>query len=284
MSGSKVRLTPVRSRGERRRGRKERRGVREEKELMQGDDEKVRRHLFFFLQHLVFSRSKNIIKALHKSSTYERPLPRVPICTCNVLCIYCSLGHCCFSYLLLSRCQADGKPCTMLPTSCALFQLLKGTGPDGVCVCGCVCLQVYTLAPGSSRTGTIPTGSSMQSLSPSLLLLLFIKSICVGLYRRHVCVFIVKNTVCRMEVCNGGGGSWLYKLLKKKTWFLFCICPPLLLGLLLFCYFPFFFKPAAKKFGWHSGKWSGGYFLQLSHDNCKETVWSLNGSSSKLWH
>ena len=52
--------------------------------------------------------------------------------TCKALCIYCSQGYCCYCYSLFSRCQADGKPCTMLPTSCALFQLLKGTGPDGV--------------------------------------------------------------------------------------------------------------------------------------------------------
>ena len=124
------------------------------------------------------------IKALYSPSTNSPifckqrpyPLPCVSIYTCYALCIYCSQGYCCYCYLLLSRCQADGKSCTMLPTSCALFQLLKGTGPDGVrpCVCVCVCvrvcvlcvcLQVYTLAPGSSRTGTNPTGSSMQRLS-----------------------------------------------------------------------------------------------------------------------
>lgn len=72
-------------------------------------------------------------------------LPFFSMCTCKATCIYCSQGYCCRSDLLLSCCQAVGKPCTMLPTSCALFQLLKGTGPDGVwarmCVSVCVCVS-----------------------------------------------------------------------------------------------------------------------------------------------
>lgn len=77
----------------------------------------------------------------------------------NSGCISCSQGYCCCS--LLSRCQADGKPCTMLPTSCALFQLLKGTGPDGMCVCACVCvfaaaqIQWSALIFSADRTETL---------------------------------------------------------------------------------------------------------------------------------
>lgn len=145
-----------------------------------------------------------------------------------------------------------------------------------VCVCVCVCLQVYTLAPGSSRTGTIPTGSPMQSLSPSFLLL-FIKSICVGLYRRHVCVLIVKKTVCRIGVWWWWGVAGYTKLLFRSTWILFCTWPCLLLGLPLFCvifhlirfifyiFFPVsYLKPAAKKSGWHSVKWSKGFVFVIS--------------------
>lgn len=185
MSGSKVRLTPVRSRGERL-GRKKREGERakEEKEFMMG------MAASFWTSWVLKSR-----KLLHGPSTNSPifceqrphpapyPLPCVSIYTCNALRIYCSQGYCCYCYLLLSCCQADGKPCTMLPTSCALFQLLKGTGPDGVCVCECVCVcaricacvcVVYTLAPGSFRTGTSPTGSSMQRLPYSLFLSLLL--------------------------------------------------------------------------------------------------------------
>ena len=83
---------------------------------------------------------KGITVSFNNSHNFlqTKALSAASICTCNDLCIYCSQGYCCYCYLLLSRCQADGKPCTMLPTSCALFHLLKGTGPDGVCVCVCV--------------------------------------------------------------------------------------------------------------------------------------------------
>lgn len=176
MSGSKVRLTPVRSRGERQRGRKERERAKEEKEFMLGTARKCGR---IFLNILCAETQKELFAPSTNSPIFCKqrpyPLPRVSIYTCNALCIYCSQGYSCYCYLLLSCCQADGKPCTMLPTSCALFQLLKGTGPDGACVpvfcaCVCVCLQVYTLAPGSPRTGTSPSGSSMQRFSLSRLL------------------------------------------------------------------------------------------------------------------
>ncbi len=216
MSGSKVRLTPVRSRGERQRGRRRERESKGRERLYVLYGEKAWPHLF---EHPVCqSPVKSALLSFNKFSSFlqTKGLSCVSIYTCNALCIYCSQGYCCYCYLQLSRCQADGKPCTMLPTSCALFQLLKGTRPDGVCVCVClcvcvcvsvcvcvcvcvcvwekermcvcVCLQVYTLAPGFSRTGTSPTGSSMQRLSLSLLTIT--ERICVGLYMGNVCVCV----------------------------------------------------------------------------------------------
>lgn len=201
MSGSKVRLTPVRSRGERQRGRKERERAKEEKEFMLGTARKCGR---IFLNILCAETQKELFAPSTNSPIFCKqrpyPLPRVSIYTCNALCIYCSQGYSCYCYLLLSCCQADGKPCTMLPTSCALFQLLKGTGPDGACVpvfCACVCVS-----PGLHFGSRLSQNwhkpkwvihAKILSLSPP-----HRERICVGLYMGNagvcvcLCVLLVR--------------------------------------------------------------------------------------------